>query len=779
VAEPGDIIVLKVGITTEAAANEFAGFLREDHPGVRVVKQEDGTWSVVAGGGREQLFGFDTFDEAVSAGKTAGISQPDIWVDRFDRFHFNTPDDPKPRGLGIVETKVVGNETLYELENGTVIRQNIDLSVAKDFSTVTEATRAAMDAGIPFNRMEIFVKDNRFNFRIKEDSEIAGAQASFFTDTDPATGQLLLIDRTTGVITAASDAPQLPPGARIFKDADGRTLVQQPSGAISELSRPRGEGKVEIIGGQRFIRQPDGSLQALGNAPREAGIESQGQRDFIRGTGGELVPLTPVTMEQMINNAILAGDFEAATALSDFRDRPSPAEVLDRALEFAKSPAEAAVIASLARGEGSLVQQAFQQGREAQAAGEVRRVGPQPDFLQSAFDEFMASTEAGSLDPARDFLTSDPLTDQKLRQQEERHQLEMDALRDANRIAAALGAQKVAGATTTGTTGSGSAPASDSDAVSGGFTGNRLSEQLDRANRLGLSGPELNEFVNALAKDQTSDQIAQEVEKRINNQISELSRDLTATQFGEKLGVDIPGLSETIPSASIGGETANLSVAQISLINQIGAGGDARDIAALLGFTPTVNEPAASATVSAPPPAGLNIQQLFESQPELFAGESDFTLGNLGITGYHEGGTTHGSNLEIVGEGGEPELVDLPPGTKVTPISKLSDTEVAELKAKGVRGLEHGGVSHDTFPLGITSLLGGGGVRPNRSIFPVAGLTVPSAQAQRNLLPLEREFLMELGLQAGIPEEEFTAELRRQGPGRGGGRATFAPNVRL
>ena len=123
-------------------------------------------------------------------------------------------------------------------------------------------------------------------------------------------------------------------------------------------------------------------------------------------------------------------------------------------------------------------------------------------------------------------------------------------------------------------------------------------------------------------------------------------------------------------------------------------------------------------------------------------------------------------------------MVDLPPGTKVTPISALSDEEVAELKKKGVRGLQDGGVidfSAASFPLGVRNLLGGGGVDPTRSILPAAGLRVPSAQAQRNLLPLEREFLMELALQAGIPEAEFREELGRQGPGFGGGRATFRP----
>lgn len=710
--EPGDIIVLKSGIIGEDAAIGWADMFTPDHPGARAVRSPDGTWQVIAGGGREQLFGHNTLDEALEEGKLKGITnikKSDIWVDRFGRFHPSVPDDPKPTGLGIVRESVVGNETLYELENGTIIRQSIDLSITKDFSTFDEARKAAMESGLPLHKAEFFVKDNRWNFKQKEEIADTTTQASFFADTDPVTGQLLLIDRNTGNIIIASEAPKLPPGATVFK-ADGRTLVRQPNGTITELSRPTQEGAVEIIGGQRFIRQPDGSLQVLGNVSREASIQTSGGQRFIRGTQGGLTPITPLTMEQIINNAIRAGDFEAAVVLDDFRNRPSTTEVLDRALAFAKSPAEAAVISALARGEGALVNQAFQQGRESQQAGEVRRVGPQPGFLQDAFDDFLASTEAGSLDPAADFLQSiDPLTEQKLRQQEEIHQLKIAGMTQANTTAASLDSQKIETGTVTG----GNIPPAEP-----------VLSPIDQARadalEAGIPQAEIDEFVSGLLIGRlTPDDVAGKLQGKITREA-----DAAAAEAREL------ALESTTSSLQQELETSGGAATQ-------------------------------------------SVQDLF-NELRAAAGKDPFEFDALA-----EGGVTSGSNLEIVGEGGEPELVDLPPGTVVTPISKLTDEQVEELKAKGVKGLAHGGVSDSTFPLGIEQLLGGGRIEPDRSIFPVAGLTVPSAQAQRRLLPLELEFLAELGAQAGIPEAEFTRELQRQGPGRGGGRGVFAPTVRL
>jgi hypothetical protein len=154
------------------------------------------------------------------------------------------------------------------------------------------------------------------------------------------------------------------------------TLVQTGDGQFSLIrsSQTTGAGQdtIEFIDGERYIRRGDGTLTSH-PVPE---------------------PNLPTSMEGLITNAIISGNWEGAVALDNFRNRPSAADALQSALQFAKSPADEATISSLARGEAGLIAQDMQAGREAQAAGEIRRVGPQPDFLLDAFQKFQESLDA-------------------------------------------------------------------------------------------------------------------------------------------------------------------------------------------------------------------------------------------------------------------------------------------------------------------------------------------------------------------------------------------------
>ena len=58
------------------------------------------------------------------------------------------------------------------------------------------------------------------------------------------------------------------------------------------------------------------------------------------------------------------------------------------------------------------------------------------------------------------------------------------------------------------------------------------------------------------------------------------------------------------------------------------------------------------------------------------------------------------------------------------------------------------------YPYRVSQLMSGRPIAPSRSLFRPAGLTVPSAQAMRRLVPEEVESYRELGRLAGIPDDD-------------------------
>ncbi len=127
---------------------------------------------------------------------------------------------------------------------------------------------------------------------------------------------------------------------------------------------------------------------------------------------------------------------------------------------------------------------------------------------------------------------------------------------------------------------------------------------------------------------------------------------------------------------------------------------------------------------------------------------------------------TRGNNLELVGEEG-PELVDLPAGSFVLPLKQLTHGQMLDLKRKGVRGYQSGGIVFDdnqtqtaTLPFGLRQMQAGRPITPSRGyLSQQAGLRLPSAQAFQNVTPESREVFLDLAAQAGIPRKSFAQEL--------------------
>jgi hypothetical protein len=191
---------------------------------------------------------------------------------------------------------------------------------------------------------------------------------------------------------------------------------------------------------------------------------------------------------------------------------------------------------------------------------------------------------------------------------------------------------------------------------------------------------------------------------------------------------------------------------------------------------------------------------------------------------FAEGGTTFRDTMALVGEEG-PELVHLPAGAEVIPadfteamlygsdarrmadggtmpsnltwgdmvqvggeggeVIRRSDLErlrqgadMSNMPEYGFRGaapeqareaaplpMDDARARFADYPAGVSQLMSGRPITPTRSLFPSAGLTTPSAQAMRRLVPEEIEAYRGLGRLTGIPEGAFEQEFRQAVPG--------------
>ena len=140
-----------------------------------------------------------------------------------------------------------------------------------------------------------------------------------------------------------------------------------------------------------------------------------------------------------------------------------------------------------------------------------------------------------------------------------------------------------------------------------------------------------------------------------------------------------------------------------------------------------------------------------------------------GFTAFEEdffaGGGRYDDNTAIVGESG-PELAIFPRGTEIVPLDRrMRPSQANRLRRRGVRGMQEGGIGFDNpldnpLPLGIRQLQAGRSLgAPRGQLLRTAGIALPSAQAQRRMLPSEREAFAGLGRMAGIPAGEFQQEL--------------------
>jgi len=96
----------------------------------------------------------------------------------------------------------------------------------------------------------------------------------------------------------------------------------------------------------------------------------------------EVPPTVVDSLNTMIDKALIAKDWDQARRLDDFRQRPSPAQVMDLAIKYASSPADYFSLLGMARGEI-----AIDPAKAGQALREVGRVAPNAPFLDAAWKQ--------------------------------------------------------------------------------------------------------------------------------------------------------------------------------------------------------------------------------------------------------------------------------------------------------------------------------------------------------------------------------------------------------
>ena len=164
------------------------------------------------------------------------------------------------------------------------------------------------------------------------------------------------------------------------------------------VDEPTVADRVEFIGGERIINRNGQIIPWPIDEPNPpAAVEYIGGERYIRTGTGDLRPYPEETpsMEDLIVQSISSGNWDAATALYDFQNRPSATDALNMALRYAKSPADITTLSRLARGEAGLVMQDAIVAEETRQKGEMRRVGQQPEFLRSAMERFQQSLSTG------------------------------------------------------------------------------------------------------------------------------------------------------------------------------------------------------------------------------------------------------------------------------------------------------------------------------------------------------------------------------------------------
>ena len=618
--------------------------------------------------------------------------------------------------------------------------------------------------------------------------------------------------------------------AKIKTDATGRRYVTQPNGTIQFLDREFEPGVVQEDG-FNLLQQPSGAMSQLGLPPAPADTETIGGIQFIRTSTGELMPLDNV-MKRMKENMVVTGNFEGAAAVHAWETRPSNQEYFDRMLGYVNAPAAQLLVSAIARGQGLVAPPPEET---------IQRIGPPPEYLTEAFNMLRDQMRMGLPEGTKSFAD-------QMAEQAEELRIESLALDNAAKQQNIENAAVVASdAHEAAVTSNEAAVATNAtNATNAGFS--VANQEIDLDERLAdddddvpvaREGQLFSEFEGVQGAQATKyselaqrwvDYFGEDDRGRLHSAIAGLTQD-EAIDWMKKPGnweltgltpvdpnvphpifdaegnlipveVTTPAVTEMptqippeeaeevvpqvvtptptptqVPSEEAGEEVAPLTFEQaVQSLQAEGAAG-AETVFTDPDPAPTpapTYAPSEEAAPVAAAPAMTTEQALASfgvpsSQMDSYAGTSPAMSTNVWDTSNEDdwfaGGGRYDDNTAIVGESG-PELAIFPRGTEIVPLDRrMRPSQANRLRRRGVRGMQEGGIVFDNpldnpLPLGIRQLQAGRSLgAPRGQLLRTAGIALPSAQAQRRMLPSEQEAFAGLGRMAGIPAEEFQQEL--------------------
>jgi hypothetical protein len=590
--------------------------------------------------------------------------------------------------------------------------------------------------------------------------------------------------------------------AKIKTDPTGRRYVTQPDGSIQFLDREFDPGVIQEEG-YDLLQQPSGALSQLAPLPEEAGVETIGGIQFIKTTSGELVPLDNV-LKKMKANMVVTGDYTGAAAVHAWETRPSNQEYFDRMLQYVNAPADQLLVSAIARGQG-LVSPPPEET--------IQRIGPPPEYLTEAFNMLRDQMRMGLPEGTKSFAES--MAEQAAELQNESLALDNAAKQQTIETNAVVASDAHEAAVV--------ALQGSSDTVD--FSAANSEMDLN----LRLNPPDDDDYDAPVVREGQLFSEYEGVQTAQGKEHSELYnewmaknpgkadvihaslRELTLDEAIDWMKNQLEEVEVAAPTPVTGGQvispTPQAYVSEeaeeqvISLAPQTYVSEEAGEQVDPLTFEEAVQslqaEGSAGTVFAQPETEPLTPQQYVseetitpEPEPMMTTQEALASFGVSGsqigsYAGVNEpspamstdvwdtsneddlfaGGGIYDDNTAIVGESG-PELAIFPRGTEIVPLDRrMRPSQARRLRNRGVRGMAEGGIVFDNpldnpLPLGIRQLQAGRSLgAPRGQLLRTAGIALPSAQARRRMLPSEREAFAGLGRMAGIPAGEFQQEL--------------------
>ena len=264
-----------------------------------------------------------------------------------------TSVDPKITGadIQVEETPLTGNKMqvtvlaagkvidkfTYDAEKPVELYESYEQAMNKGFAQGIPSSRIEVKSSVIDGKLQYYPTVGAMKYRpgIVTERELGGdGDRTFFRTED---GEFSELEKT------------FEPG--VFRDqASGRQYQQNPDGSIKVLDREYQPGLVQT-GPYTAFQQPTGQLSEVARRFEPGFITDAQGRELIQQPTGAVSQPRPVNMEEIITQALVDGDWDKALAFEDFKNRPTAMEAFQAALNFARSPADQQLISSIARGE--------------------------------------------------------------------------------------------------------------------------------------------------------------------------------------------------------------------------------------------------------------------------------------------------------------------------------------------------------------------------------------------------------------------------------------------